>query len=165
MCSWLKADAVKVSEDLQPTGACRTFKQRFSATPRGARLARLLTAHQLDAWGLPRGVRLHDEVLLVVAELAANAVVHGRVPGRDFAVRLEYADDVAGVPTSVRIEVCDPHPALPARLAVPADPLEETYGRGLLLVEAYARDWGVRARPGPGKTVWALCTAPTPRPT
>ncbi|MBI0378793.1 ATP-binding protein, partial [Streptomyces albiflaviniger] len=29
----------------------RTFAQRFSATRRGARLARLLAVHQLTAWG------------------------------------------------------------------------------------------------------------------
>jgi hypothetical protein len=74
----------------QPATPVSTFTQRFSATRRGARLARLLAAHQLTEWGHPRGTEAHDTVVLVVAELAANAVLHGRVPGRDFALALSF---------------------------------------------------------------------------
>ncbi|MFH8973742.1 ATP-binding protein [Streptomyces sp. NPDC017890] len=136
-----------------PTPA-RTFTQRFSATPRGARLARLLAAHQLTERGHPHGTEAHDTVILVVAELATNSVLHGRVPGRDFALSLSH-DESRGV---VRIEVTDTHPAQPARRIPGTD---EDGGRGLLLVDALAADWGVRDRLGPGKTVWAECaTAP-----
>ncbi|WNM30880.1 ATP-binding protein [Streptomyces sp. Li-HN-5-11] len=127
-----------------------TFAQRFSATRRGARLARLLAAHQLTEWGHPYGTEAHDTVVLVVAELAANAVLHGRVPGRDFALSLS-CDAGRGI---VRIEVTDTHPALPAHRAPGPD---EDGGRGLVLVGALATDWGVRDRLGPGKTVWAEC--------
>lgn len=72
----------------QLTAPARTFTQRFSSTPRGARLARHLTAHQLDAWGVPYGTVDSDTAALLVAELAANAVTHGRVPGRDFELAL-----------------------------------------------------------------------------
>ncbi|MFI2641077.1 ATP-binding protein [Streptomyces sp. NPDC018610] len=130
--------------------AARSLAQRFSATRRGARLARLLAAHQLAEWGHPYGTETHDTVVLVVAELAANAVLHGRVPGRDFALSLSR-DDGRGV---VRIEVTDTHPALPTREAPGAD---EDGGRGLVLVDALATAWGVRDRLGPGKTVWAEC--------
>ncbi|WP_258308476.1 ATP-binding protein [Streptomyces sp. NWU339] len=128
----------------------RSFVQRFSATRRGARLARLLAAHQLTEWGHPHGTEAHDTVVLVVGGLAANAVLHGHVPGRDFALRLVH-DDGEGL---IRIEVSDTHPALPTRKAPGAD---EDGGRGLVLVDALAVDWGVRDRPGPGKTVWAEC--------
>ncbi|MEV7124441.1 ATP-binding protein [Streptomyces sp. NPDC093260] len=138
-----------------PTPA-HTFTQRFSATRRGARLARLLAAHQLTEWGHPHGTEAHDTVVLVVAELVANAVLHGRVPGRDFALSLS-CDAGRGI---VRIEVTDTHPALPARKAPGTD---EDGGRGLLLVDALAADWGVRDRLGPGKTVWAECTTGTSR--
>ncbi|MFK4863779.1 ATP-binding protein [Streptomyces sp. CSMPJR101] len=138
-----------------PTPA-RTFTQRFSATRRGVRLARLLAAHQLTEWGHPHGTEAHDTVVLVVAELAANAVLHGRVPGRDFALSLS-CDAGRGV---VRIEVTDTHPALPARKAPGTD---EDGGRGLVLVDALAADWGVRDRLGPGKTVWAECATGTSR--
>ncbi|MGY5011485.1 ATP-binding protein [Streptomyces sp. 900105755] len=136
-----------------PTPA-RTFTQRFSATRRGARLARLLAAHQLTEWGHPHGTEAHDTVVLVVAELAANAVLHGRVPGRDFALSLS-CDAGRGI---VRIEVTDTHSAMPARKAPGTD---EDGGRGLVLVDALAADWGVRDRLGPGKTVWAECATGT----
>lgn len=129
----------------------RTFAQRFSATRHGARLARLLAAHQLTDWGHPHGTEAHDTVVLVVAELATNAVLHGRVPGRDFALSLSH-DEGRGV---VRIEVTDTHPVLPTRRTPGTD---EDGGRGLLLVDALATDWGVHDRLGPGKTVWAECT-------
>lgn len=132
-----------------PTPA-RTFTQRFSATRRGARLARLLAARQLTEWGHPHGTGAHDTAVLVVAELAANAVLHGRVPGRDFVLSLSY-DAARG---AVRIEVTDTHPAQPARKVPGSD---EDGGRGLVLVDALAADWGVRDRLGPGKTVWAEC--------
>jgi anti-sigma regulatory factor (Ser/Thr protein kinase) len=138
--------------DAQGATPVRTFGQRFSATRRGARLARLLAAHQLTEWGHPHGTEAHDTVVLVVAELAANAVLHGRVPGRDFALSLVH-DESRGV---VRVEVADTHPALPTVSRAGAAPDAEG-GRGLLLVDALATDWGVRDRPGPGKTVWAEC--------
>ncbi|MBT3153848.1 ATP-binding protein [Streptomyces sp. CHD11] len=133
-----------------PTPA-RTFTQRFSTTRRGARLARLLAAHQLTEWGHPHGTEAHDTVVLLVAELATNAVLHGHVPGRDFALSLSH-DEGRGV---VRIEVTDTHPVLPTRRTPGTD---ENGGRGLLLVDALATDWGVHDRLGPGKTVWAECT-------
>jgi hypothetical protein len=49
------------------------FTQRFSSTPRGARLARRLALHQLDSWGIPNGTDASGVAALVIAELAANA--------------------------------------------------------------------------------------------
>ncbi|MEV5727622.1 ATP-binding protein [Streptomyces pharetrae] len=91
----------------------------------------------------------------VVAELAANAVTHGRVPGRDFELRLSLG------PGTVRIEVSDTHSA--SRPPEPGDvrpprPLAET-GRGLLLVDALADRWEVLDRV-PGKTVRAEVDLP-----
>jgi anti-sigma regulatory factor (Ser/Thr protein kinase) len=102
----------------------RTFARRFSATRRGARLARLLATHQLAEWGHPHGGETHDAVVLFVAELTANAVLHGRVPGRAFALSLTYCADR----DTIRVEVTDTHPALPERRAPGS---EEDGGRGL----------------------------------
>lgn len=124
------------------------FTQRFSATRRGARLARRLAAYQLDVWGVAYGSELSEAVSLIVAELSANAALHGRVPGRDFEVCLS-SDGASG---TVRVEVSDTHPAWPAMVR-PTD--EGEGGRGLLLVDALAERWDVRGRVGPGKTVWA----------
>lgn len=125
------------------------FRQLLSATPRGARLARRLAGVQLEEWGIPRGCALAEDVELVVGELAANAVLHGRVPGRDFEVRLGYDG------LRVRVEVSDARGEAEPVEAV--DPCLAESGRGLVLVGAVAREWGVRPRGSgaPGKTVWA----------
>ncbi|MEV7731216.1 ATP-binding protein [Streptomyces sp. NPDC088921] len=132
----------------QPTVTVRTFTQRLSATPRGARLARHLALNQLHDWGIPYDSPAADAIAVIVAELAANAVTHGRVPGRDFELRLSL------VTGSVRVEVTDTRGELPAAVRPPG-PLDEG-GRGLLLVEALADRWEVLDRElPPGKTVRA----------
>ncbi|MGV9248189.1 ATP-binding protein [Streptomyces sp. NPDC003710] len=124
----------------------RTFTQLFSCTPRGARLARRLVANRMDVWGLPYDSDPSENVTLVVAELAANAVRHGRVPGRDFRVRLMLRDGV------VRVEVAD---GRTERLPVLRNPGGED-GNGLPIVAAIAECWGADPRPGCAyKVVWA----------
>ncbi|MDG9705429.1 anti-sigma regulatory factor [Streptomyces sp. DH37] len=125
---------------------------RFSSTPRGARLARRLAAQWLDEHGLPYGTDAHDDVVLIAAELAANAVRHGRVAGRDFRLRMSVGEG------TVRVEATDARGER-APAAAPEDREERgdaESGRGLLLVERLAARWGWEARrDGPGKTVWA----------
>lgn len=122
------------------------FTVPLSATRRGARLARLLAVEQLQAWGLQL-----DPARLIVAELAANAALHGRVPGRSFRLTLSVVP-----PGVLRIEVTDTRgdrvPGSP-RTAGGAEVAESGYG--LLLVEELADRWGVRRGPVPSKTVWA----------
>ncbi|MBO8184958.1 ATP-binding protein [Streptomyces spirodelae] len=134
-------------------GSTAQFVQRFSATRRGARLARRLAACQLDAWGVPYDDPLSERVTLIVAELSANAALHGRVPGRDFALLL--ACDVRS--GQLRIEVSDTHPVRPVR-RTPGG--MDDGGRGLVLVDALASRWGIAERLGPGKTVWAEIDVP-----
>ncbi|GGW42055.1 ATP-binding protein [Streptomyces xantholiticus] len=117
----------------------------LSPTRRGARLARLLTAAQLTRWGVES-----EPAVQVVAELAANAALHGRVPGRDFRLDLAVLEDGK----RLRIEVTDTRgECLPRRPTGPDDASE--CGRGLLIVEALADSWGVTPGPVPRKTVWA----------
>ncbi|WP_371678092.1 ATP-binding protein [Streptomyces sp. NBC_01276] len=123
------------------------FAVLLPATPRGARQARLLAVGQVLAWGLDGG-----PVGLVVGELAANAVTHGRVPGRDFQVALGLAGRV------LRIEVVDARgDRIPC--ARDADPGSEG-GRGLVLVAAVADRWGVEEGAAPCKAVWAELDLP-----
>lgn len=129
------------------------FSFRFTPSPRGARLARRLASCQMDAWGWRHGTPAHDSVELIAAELAANAATHGRVPGRDAELRLSREDG-----GHIRIEVSD---ARGERLPEGRDTGSvEDGGRGLLLVDALATEWGTAPRPGaPGKTVWAVVPA------
>ncbi|QUI33241.1 ATP-binding protein [Streptomyces alfalfae] len=130
-----------------PATTLTVFRQLLSATPRGARLARRLAVYQLDAWGYPHGSDVSEAAAHIVAELAANAVTHGRVPGRDFELRL-----IRREPDTLRVEVADARGG-PEPRAKPLDPQAES-GHGLRLVEALATRWGVAER-AVGKTVWA----------
>ncbi|MGW2817811.1 ATP-binding protein [Streptomyces sp. NPDC001415] len=124
----------------------REFSVQLSCTRRGARIARVLAAEQLRSW--EGGFEAAE---YVVGELAANAALHGRVPGRD--LRLLLRDDGA----TLRIEVTD---AQGDRLPVVREEPSGESGRGLLLVGALADRWGVLPGPGPCKTVWAELTLP-----
>lgn len=147
----------------QPPGStshlsAHAFAMGFTSTARGARLARRLAAVRLHEWGVPYGTWPHEAVVLVVAELAANAVRHGHVPGRDFHLLLRVTAEDR--PTA-RVEVSDTRgervPPRPGRLPVPAPGSGLAgEGRGLLIVEGIADRWGWHPRAhAPGKTVWA----------
>jgi hypothetical protein len=128
-----------------------TLTEQFAPTPRGARLARHLAVRWMEERGWPPASDGSCAVSLVVAELAANAVLHGRVPGRACALRLAL-DPVAHL---VRVEVADAAAGKrPPASAPPACPEGES-GRGLVLVEALAVRWGWEPRRPVGKTVWA----------
>ncbi|MFG2534879.1 ATP-binding protein [Streptomyces sp. NPDC048511] len=128
------------TEHFVPT---RQFAVLLSPTRRGARLARLLAAAHLGDWGLPT-----EPAVNIVAELAANAAVHGRVSGRDFRLGLVVHRD-----TLLRIEVTDTRGERLPVAEVPPEGAES--GRGLLIVGALADRWGVDVGPAPRKTVWA----------
>jgi anti-sigma regulatory factor (Ser/Thr protein kinase) len=100
--------------------------------------ARHFVASVLDGWSTEK----RQLAELMVSELATNAVKHARScfsvelhRERDGTVYVEVADRGSGVPRQR-------HPA-------PLDP----HGRGLLIVEAFADEWGTVRRNG-GKTVW-----------
>lgn len=141
-----------------PSGPTRTlvrvFTQRFSCTRRGARLARQLALVELHGWGVPEGTALSADAGLLVAELAANAVMHGRVPGRDFELRMTLLQGV------LRVEVSD---ARSDRRPV-VRPRDHRLGSGygLRIVDAVAIAWGVTDRII-GKTVWAELPRQVPR--
>ena len=125
---------------------------QFTSTPRGARLARRLVSHRLHNWGYPYDSTPNETITLAAAELTANAVRHGHVPGRAFHLRL------TATATTLRIEVADTRSErcpTPAAFETPP-PLDEESGRGLYFVAQLADRWGVTPRVGaPGKNVWA----------
>jgi len=102
---------------------------RFTSTPRGANLAR-----HLAEWCHAYATEPHDTVTLIVAELAANAVRHGHVPGRDFHLSL------SATRTTIRIEVTDTRTERRPSVGDPQPPPPQAEsGRS----------------GGPGKTIWA----------
>ncbi|HUQ55010.1 ATP-binding protein [Lentzea sp.] len=96
--------------------------------------------------------RLHEDdlldVQLIVTELVSNVYDHGKFPAR---LLLEVQ------PEGVRIVVEDASPIPP--VLKPSSP-HSARGRGLVLVDQLAGEWGVTEQP-PGKAVWAVvpCTA------
>lgn len=94
------------------------------------------------------GERFTNAGLIVITELTANAVRHGCPRGRMLWVHANVDAD------RLWIEVHDASSARPVVRLVEAS---DESGRGLLLVESLAQEWGCRARtPGLGKVVWAV---------
>jgi anti-sigma regulatory factor (Ser/Thr protein kinase) len=88
-----------------------------------------------------------SDVLLLVTELASNAVQHGRTP---FDVTVELHPD------GVTVAVSDGNPRMPQPCMVPDDAWS---GKGLVLMDSLATRWGSERRTG-GKVVWfTLSTA------
>lgn len=149
--------------DLVPVEApSHGFAASLSSTPRGARLARLLAGHQLDAWGWPYDTETSRDVSLLVGELAANAVLHGAPHGRDFQLRLSQVRETA----TLRIEVTDTLPDRHPRRAEGAGQATsaDESGRGVLLIEALASRWGTTVNGADGKTVWCELDVPATTP-
>ncbi|MDX5567515.1 ATP-binding protein [Streptomyces sp. ID05-04B] len=145
-----------LTDEAKPSLApVRQLTLRFTSTRRGARLARRLAVQQFTEWtGISYDADPARAVALVTAELASNAIRHGSLPGRDFRLTLRL------LPDRFRIEVTD---SRPERMPPPvtARPADETSGRGLLLVEAYADRWGRTVHEAYTKTVWAEVLLPT----
>jgi anti-sigma regulatory factor (Ser/Thr protein kinase) len=109
--------------------------------PEGASFARRVTSRAAELWRLDR--ELTETALLLVSELATNAIQHGAPPVR-LSLRLN-AD-------RLRVEVTDSSPTLP-RVGQPGP--DQVGGRGLPLVQQLAACWGSQvSRSRLGKTVW-----------
>ncbi|MBX9397071.1 ATP-binding protein [Streptomyces sp. TRM72054] len=131
----------------------RRYAFRLPRHPASVGLARRRVRDHLTDWGHgPDAPSLTDAVLLV-SELATNAVRHGPRTEAEFEVAVTALAD-----GSCLIEVSDEGRHIP-RLR-PVDDTEEA-GRGLHLVEHIAAAWGVWSRGSHGKTVWALIHAET----
>lgn len=124
-------------------GASDDVSRPFAATERAPGLARDFVADALQRWGWPSS----PDALLIVSELATNALQHART---EFRVVLSRTAD------SLRLAVSDGSDSLPAlRPAHTAAP----NGRGLHLIEAVCQAWGAELEAG-GKVVWATVAAP-----
>jgi anti-sigma regulatory factor (Ser/Thr protein kinase) len=122
--------------------------RRFHASARSVGQARRFLLAKLPAvWGDDV-----DRLVLMVSELATNAVQHA-------ATEFEVAVRVSSDRKRVRVEVSD----VAAGYPTPLEPaLDALHGRGLHIVRSLADAWGIEARRDrPGKTVWFSVVRPT----
>jgi hypothetical protein len=111
----------------------------FSCDSRSLSSCRTFIGQTLASWHLDH---LTEDATIVGSELATNAVLHART---NFSLSVAWRGD------TVRLSVADSSPDMP----VMGNPTPTTVtGRGLLLVGALARRWGVEVDTG-GKTIWA----------
>ncbi|WP_030254696.1 MULTISPECIES: ATP-binding protein [Streptomyces] len=133
----------------------------LAATPKGAAICRRVARRQLTAWELNS---THTEpfysALLIVTELAANAITHGRIAGRGFELHLSLTTTTRRG-TTLRIEVSDPRGDRLPLLPTVHVPNAQT-GRGLTLIDALSDRWGTIPRHPNSKTVWAEIDLTTP---
>ncbi|MEV0478676.1 ATP-binding protein [Streptomyces prunicolor] len=123
------------------------FEAAFLPAERRIGQMRRITRAQLRHWDL---AMLTDAATLVVSELVTNAIKHGK--GHPVGLRVRHSA------YELRIEVTDGTPT-PARLRS-ADVTDEN-GRGLLLVAALAKEWGVSTD---GTMTWCSLAIPDGRP-
>jgi anti-sigma regulatory factor (Ser/Thr protein kinase) len=116
----------------------RRTEAAFTPDLSSPRAARRFVAEALEGTNLPV-----DLIVLLVSELATNAVLHART---DYVVRLAVDADHE----RARVEVEDANERPPS---IAHTPPEATSGRGLQLVQKLAESWGVEGRTA-GKLVW-----------
>lgn len=118
----------------------REVSREFAPEGGAPQAARCFLGEALERWGYS-GARIEDARLLI-SELVTNAVIHARSP---------LLVSISSAHPNLRLLVRDQSPTEPAlSTPVPGRPS----GRGLHIVAALSRDWGVDATPD-GKTVWA----------
>jgi anti-sigma regulatory factor (Ser/Thr protein kinase) len=116
--------------------------QLFPAAPDSVKRARHFLRECVGQLGLDR----LPEVELMVSELATNAVLHARSP---FDVTVEQLGGNAA-----RIELRDFGEGTPRYFNGGREALG---GRGLQIVDLFARSWGVESRAGGrGKSTWFI---------
>ncbi|MEU6731757.1 ATP-binding protein [Streptomyces physcomitrii] len=132
-------------------GEAKEWYRQFTSRSASVALARRQVGKVLERWGYAR--EDIDRVVLVTSELATNALVHGRVAGRRWEVRLIRVEN------GCLVEVSDANSRMPQR-KTPDE--EDEYGRGLLVAAAVADGLGHRERRDLGKTVWARLSQSVP---
>jgi anti-sigma regulatory factor (Ser/Thr protein kinase) len=104
------------------------------------KIARSWLSARLSRW--PQSVI--DDGKVIVSELATNAVIHVGLPGIFIHAYEREEGPIIEVRDSSRT---------PPKLSHPGNALE--HGRGLIVVQYVAREWGYTLLPN-GKSVWAI---------
>jgi anti-sigma regulatory factor (Ser/Thr protein kinase) len=113
---------------------------RLTPDRSSVRLARQFVRATLESHQVPPEIL--DATELLASELVTNAIVHTGAPC-ELSVQVGRHD--------VRVEVRDDSRKVPVRR--PIDRSAQS-GRGLLIVDAMAKDWGTELLPDNGKRVW-----------
>ncbi|MER6399273.1 ATP-binding protein [Kitasatospora sp. NPDC001603] len=137
--------AVRNEPGLDTTTAEKTHRVELPYEEYSAALARRSVRHVLRQWNL---AGIEDDVLLVVAELVANAVVHGRLMEGSGTKGITVAIGLRAGVLGLRVQ--DHNPARPIPRVARAG---ATSGRGLLLVTALSSGWTSRPSDDGGKAV------------
>jgi phosphoserine phosphatase RsbU/P len=128
---------------------CRVAEAEFEPTAAAPAEARRWVAERLRAWELDRWV---DSAVLLTSELVTNVVLHASGQPR---VTASVAEGI------LEIGVSDLDPHMPGQVRGPPAasqsvdeiPALSDSGRGLLLVDEVADEWGTTRADG-GKHVW-----------
>lgn len=118
------------------TGSAHNVRLRFHPTAAGA--ARLHVTEFLSSHNLPPGVI--DDARLVVSELVANAVQHGK-PSPDGFLNLAWEIESSNLVLSVEDGGDQP-------IKQREPDLESVDGRGLHIVESLSKSWTVQRDAG-----------------
>ena len=115
-------------------------KRRLEAVSEARKYVRLM----LGQWGMEDYIPC-----LVVSELVTNAIVHGSTADDEVTLRLDLAEDGA-----LWLEVQDATTEMPR---VQMADLASESGRGVFVIDSFARHWGVRPLANnAGKVVFAV---------
>ncbi|MFI6644119.1 ATP-binding protein [Streptomyces sp. NPDC050504] len=127
-------------------------------------VAREFVYQTLEYWKLND---FADDAALMMSELVSNAVKATGLPGRqpkpwEITAQHVMAIQLRVVGDELFVEVWDRSSDEPVKQTVTA---EAEGGRGLHLVEALSKNWGIYRPPAGGKIVWAMiATAQLPNP-
>ncbi|MER6298753.1 ATP-binding protein [Kitasatospora sp. NPDC001539] len=145
----LDGDRSGAGPTLPPGGQRRRL--HLAGLPKPVARARTYTAQAVADWSWPTGAAgTGDDIVLLVAELVANATLHAGGPvelvldASEARLRIEVSDRSTTLPEPRRPH----HPGLPG-------------GHGLFIVQQTATRWGALPHDD-GKTVWAEIDAPRP---
>jgi anti-sigma regulatory factor (Ser/Thr protein kinase) len=166
------------SPDNRDSTMCRRAIIGLEPTPHAAGEARRFVTTTCNRWGISNVV---EEMTLAVSELVTNAVLHARthidvelcvtnntlvlcVSDRDVRppvprpVRLDLLADLDAVPSpGLRPDMDERHPAMHVGASGSIGA-----GRGLLIIDALADEWGVSDR-ADGKEVWLTIPVELPQ--
>jgi anti-sigma regulatory factor (Ser/Thr protein kinase) len=134
------SDTTSRGQRLNDISLVAQFIVSTAPEPRRVRDLRVLSRAHLNAWGFTADTA--DTVELLLSEIVTNAVKN--TDSQDITLTLSYADDV------VCLDVGDSTPGQP-HMRIPGP--DDESGRGLLIVNALAKEWGTSED---GSSVW--CT-------